>query len=185
MLRWIIYPLIAVLILGCSTLQVSQDYDNGANFSKLRTFAWQNDVQPKNDDIRLNSSLLDNRIRRAVEEALISAGFTKTTKQEADFLVAYELAVQQKIESGPSSGVGFGFGVGGPRGGILISSGPDVRSYDQGLLLIDVLDSGNGRLLWQGKATDRMIEHSDPGQNAEKINETVKKVLAQFPPAGK
>lgn len=185
MFRWMIYPAIAALILGCSTLEVSQDYDVQTDFSQLRTFAWQNDVQPKYDDIRLNSSLLDQRIRRAVEEALVSAGFVKTTRQEAQFLVAYELAVRQRIESQPQSGIGFGVGMGGPRGGVMVSSGSDVRSYDQGLLLVDVLDPGSGRLLWRGKATDRFVQHSDPEKNTQKINETVIKVMAQFPPTQK
>ena len=185
MWRWMFYALIIGMSLGCSTLQVSQDYDPQTDFSLLRTFAWQNDTQPKYDDIRLNNSLMDARIRSAVEQSLISAGFKKTSRQAAEFLMAYDLAIQKQIESQPQSGVGFGFGFGGPHGGILISSGSDVRSYDEGLLQIDVLEAGSGRLLWRGKASDRFVQHADPEKNAQAINETVTKVMAQFPPAGK
>lgn len=185
MWRWLIYPAMAVLAIGCSTLKVSQDYDTQTEFARLQTFAWQNDTQPQYNDIRLNNSLLDARIRGAVEQSLLAAGFRKSARQEADFLVAYELAIHQQIESQPQSGVGFGFGFGGPSGGIMVSSGSDVSSYDEGLLLIDVLDHGSGRLLWRGKATDRFDLHADPVRNTEKINETVTKVMAQFPPAGK
>ena len=185
MRRWIIYMAIVVLVFGCSTLQVSQDYDAQTDFTRLQTFAWQNETQPKYDDIRLNSSLLHARIRGAVEQSLLAAGFRKAARQEAEVLVAYELAIHQQIESQPQSGVGFGFGFGGPRGGVMVSSGSDVSSYDEGLLVIDVLDPGSGRLLWRGKATDRFDQHSDSAKNTEKINETVTKVMAQFPPAGK
>lgn len=184
MWRWLFHSVLAVLAIGCSTLQVSQDYDTQTNFTRLQTFAWQSDTQPQYEDIRLNSSLLDARIRRAVEQSLIARGFKKTTRQEADFLLAYELAIHQQIESQPQSGVGFGFGFGGPRGGIMFSSGSDVSSYDEGLLFIDVLEQSNGRLLWRGKATDRLDLHADPARNTEQINETVTKVMAQFPPAG-
>ena len=185
MWRWLIYPAMAFLAIGCSTLQVSQDYDTQTDFTRLQTFAWQNDTQPQYDDIRLNNSLMDERIRLAVEQSLLAAGFKKTEKPEAHFFVAYELAIQQQIESQPQSGVGFGFGFGGPRGGVMVSSGSDVRSYDEGLLLIDVLDADSGRLLWRGKATDRFAQHADPAKNAQAINETVAKVMALFPPAAK
>lgn len=185
MWHWMIYTVMVVVTLGCSTLQVSQDYDKGTDFSRLRTFAWQNDTQPEYDDIRLNNSLLDERIRSAVEQALLASGFSKAAKSQAEFLMAYKLAIHQQIESQPQSGVGFGFGFGGPRGGIMVSSGSDVRSYEEGLLVIDVLDPGSGRLLWRGKATDRFVQHDNPERNTEKINETVTKIMAQFPPTGK
>ena len=67
-------------------------------------------------------------------------------------------------------------------GSIGISTGSQVRTYDQGALLIDVTDVGNNKLVWRGISTQSVSEHSDPDKSTALINETVEKVLLQFPP---
>lgn len=173
-----------LFLAGCSSVRVSQDYDAKAEFSGLRTFAWQYDTQPPSGDIRLDNSLTNSRIRSAVEQALLSAGYAKTERAAADFLVAYQHGIQQKIKSDNfQTGVGFGFGGRGRYGGIGIGTGTDVRTYNECILIIDVLEPGSGRLLWRGKGTSTVYEHVDPQKRIEKINEMVSKILGQFPPA--
>ena len=43
---------------GCSSIQVSQDYDLSRDFSTLKTYAWQIESQPTTGDIRVDNSLL-------------------------------------------------------------------------------------------------------------------------------
>ena len=100
--------------------------------------------------------------------------------------MAYHLGIQQKIEStGPSTGIGFGVGGAGGFGSIGFSTGSDVESYDEGLMVIDVLTPDGKKVLWRGKGTGMVELHTDPEKKTRKINEMVEKILKQFPPAVK
>ena len=67
-------------------------------------------------------------------------------------------------------------------GGVGLSTGSDVRAYDQGTLLIDVTIPLGDKLVWRGIATQSVSEHSSPDESTARIKETVEKILAQFPP---
>ncbi len=178
---WLL-SLVLILGTGCSTVQVSQDYEPGIDFTGMSTFAWQHDSQPKTDDIRVDDPLINKRIRAAIDNNLESR-YTKAERASADFLIAYELAIRQKIKSeGTQSGIMIGTGTRGSFGGIGIGTGSPVETYDQGMLFIDVLDSKSGKLLWRGKGTDVISEHADPDETTRQINELVQKILAKFPP---
>lgn len=174
--------LLLMLLAGCSTVQVSQDFEPGIDYAGMSTFAWQHDTQPKTNDIRVDDPLLNQRIRTAIDTNLESR-YTRVDRSSADFLVAYELAIRQKLKSeGTQSGIMIGGGSRGAFGGFGIGSGRPVETFDQGMLFIDVLEPKTGRLLWRGKGTDIVPEHADPEAITRQINELVQKILAKFPP---
>jgi hypothetical protein len=179
------YLSIVVTLGGCAGPRVNQDYEPGTDFSAYRSFAWQSAVQPPTGDIRVDNPLLDGRIRKAVERALAAKEFRKTDQGSADFLVAYSLAVQSKVDSSPVSiGTGFGIGGGGSFGGIGVGT-PVVDSYEEGLLVINLYDTKTEQLIWRGSGTRRLGWQSDPAKNTEEVNALVDKILAQYPPPSK
>jgi hypothetical protein len=176
------YLLIVVILGGCAGIRVSQDYEPGTDFAAYKTFDWKSADQPQTGDIRIDNPLLNGRIRKAVELALVSKGFRKTNRASADFSVAYSLAVQAKIDSSPVGiGTGFGIGGGGSYGGIGVGT-PVVDSYEEGLLVINIYDAQTGHLIWRGSGTRRLDWQSGPAKNTEDINTLVDKILAQYPP---
>jgi len=178
--------IIATCVAGCSGIQVSQDYDISTSFSGFKTYDWQSKTQKQTNDVRLDNPLLDTRIRAAVDRTLGEMGYQKVSHETADFYVAYQYTLQRRIGTDSvRTGVGFGFGGIGRYGGIGISSGADVTEYDEGMLVIDVIHAGDGGLLWRGIGTRRELQHSDPEKRTKYINETVNKILAQFPPQPK
>jgi hypothetical protein len=50
-----------------------------------------------------------------------------------------------------------------------------------GTLIIDIVDAEKKSLVWRGTAVGVV----EPGRTMEQINETVKKMLANFPPVKK
>lgn len=176
------YLLVVAPLVGCAGVRVSQDYEPGTDFSAYKTFDWKSAVQPQTGDIRIDNPLLDGRIRKAAERALVAKGYRKTDQGSADFLIDYSLAVQAKLDSSPVSiGTGFGIGGGGSFGGIGVGT-PVVDSYEEGLLIISLYDSKTGQLAWRGTGTRRLSWQSDPAKSTEEVNSFVDKVLAQFPP---
>jgi hypothetical protein len=168
-------------ITACSGIQVSQDYEQGFDFSGLKTFTWKSN---ENNEWGLtNNDLVDRRIRNAIVSSLTARQFTQDDSGQADFLVSYDLTVEQKSSSSNvSGGVSIGRSTRGGFGSIGISTGSQVRTYDQGTLMIDVTDVASGRLVWRGISSQALPDLSDPRKLTDRVNETVEKVLVQFPP---
>ena len=165
--------MIAILIVGgagCSSISTSTDYDPKADFSRLRTYEWH-PGQPSGPD-----TLTASRIARAVEDGLRARGYTRAAGAPADFQVAYHVWVGQRVEEVPSSAYSYGW-----RSGY----GTEVRTYDEGTLVLDVIDPVAKTLLWRGTAKSAVDPDRTPEEREAKIREAVQKLLADFPPGGK
>lgn len=177
--RWCIPATIVLLLLGCSTVKVSQDYDPATDFSAYRTFGWFPGSQPQTGDIRVDNPLLDERIRKAVNRELIAKGYRRVTDQTPDVYVAYHLAIRTKLEA-DTVHTGIGYGPYPYYGGVGYDTW--VRQYDEGMLVIDIADAKANKLLWRGVGTRRVTETKNPQKSTEVVNKTVAEILAQFPP---
>jgi hypothetical protein len=172
----------ALLFFGCSAVTVSQDYEIGADFSKYRSFDWVSAEQPRTGDIRVDNPLLDARIRKAVEQTLTSKGYRKKTDGPPDMRVAYHLTIRSRIE-GDTFRSGFGYGYYPYWGGAGFET--TIRQYDEGLLVIDIGDAAENRLIWRGTGTRRVTEKASPEKTTRIVNQTVTEILNQFPPKPK
>ena len=184
--RQLIILMLLAIFFGCSSLKVSQDYNIVTDFSGLKTYDWQSGTQEKTGDLRVDNPLLHARIRKAVNRSLSEKGYQKVSLGTPDFYVSYQYMVRSKIESdNVGTGIGFGIGTFGRHGGIGISTGSGISKYDEGMLVINIIDSRNGDLIWRGTGTRRVSQHLDPDKSTKNVNEAVGKILAQFPPQPK
>ncbi len=178
-ISWLLFTL--VILQACSGIKVSQDYEQGYDFSKLKTYAWK---QNDNKEYGLiDNDLMDQRIRTAIENNLSARQYAQIDSGKPDFYISYHMSVEQIIHSSNvSGGISVGGSSSGRYGRIGIGTGGRVQSYDQGTLLIDVTDSSSNKLIWRGTSTQSVSQHSDPEKITQSINETVEKTLLQFPP---
>ena len=125
--------LIVLAITACSGIPVSQDFEQGFDFSGLKTFAWEPNENNEWGLVNRNE-LVDRRIRSAVESTLTSQQFSQVESDQADFLVSYNVVVDQRIRSSNiSGGVSLGRSSMGRHGSIGISTGSQVWTYEQGV----------------------------------------------------
>ena len=173
---------LVLLLWCCSPVMVSLDYDLSADFDKYRTFDWYPGPQPKTGDVRVDSPLLDGRIRTAVTDTMLAKGYQRVNDGRPDFFLAYHLTIRSKIEADTfNTGIGFG---GYPYwGGVGYET--RIREYDEGMLIVDVIDVATDKLVWRGTGTRRVTETSDPEKTTRVVNQTVAEILAQFPPQPK
>jgi hypothetical protein len=170
-------------IYGCSGIKVSQDYDTTKNLSGLKTYSWKTEKQKKTGNVRIDNTLLDSRIRSAVDSTLQGKNFQKTSKSSPDFHIEYQYSIRSKIKSSNSqTGIGIGIGSFSHRGAISFSSGTNISEYDEGLLVIDITDPETGNLLWRGNATSIINQHVTPEKATKRITTIIEKILKQFPP---
>ena len=172
----------ALMITACSSIPVSQDFEQGFDFSGLKSFTWDSNE----DDqwgVAGSNELVDRRIIAAIENTLAAQQFSQVDRAKADFLVLYNVEVDQRISSSNvSGGVSMGRSSRGRHGSIGISTGSQVRTYEQGTLLIDVVDVASDKLVWRGVSAQALPDLSDPQRLTDHVNETVAAILEQFPP---
>jgi hypothetical protein len=182
---------LALLAVSCAPrLQVQTDYSPQADFTKLRTYAWLPRAQPASGDPRVDSGLVEGRVRRAVNTALAAKGFHEVApSSEPDFYVAYQAAIENKINV-RSTPTYYGYrgwwgrGFGPPVG--MVGSSTTVHQYDLGTLVIDVIDRERDDLIWRGSAQAKLSksQRGTPAERQEAMNEAVAQILEDFPPSG-
>jgi len=160
------------LLLSCSGVEVGSDFDKSAKFDKLQTYAWM-PVSEENGDPRLKNTLLMSRIQTAIAKQLDLKGYKKVS-ESPDFLVAYHASVQEKTYYRP--GAFYGRGPGFHRGEDL------EGSFEEGTLIVDIVDSETQNLIWQGTAKKVVDWQADPETKTKRINDAVQKIFENFPP---
>ena len=121
---YVIVALALITAVGCSRVQVSQDYRKTADFSNIYSYAWTSDVQEKSGDIRVDNPLMDERIRAAVAANLSAKGLRAVPAGEADVKILYNYQIRQKIRSDDTrGGLAVGYGAYSRGGGIVFSTG--------------------------------------------------------------
>ena len=165
---------------ACSGIRVTTDYDPSADFTRLRSYAWldeQSGVQGDRADV---TSLLDRRVRRSVDTELQKKGLSSVARAGADALVTYHLGVETKLDVNTID-TGYGYGRGWYRGGV--STHTTVTEYQEGTLLIDLVDPKAKQLIWRGSGQARVRRSSTPEEREQRIDEAVAEILKSFPPS--
>ena len=171
-----------LLLISCAT-SVNLDYDEQMNFKGMQTFGLLAPPQEKSGDVRLDTPLVDKRIRQVIESTLMAKGYRKV-ETDADFEVAYQIRVKHQVE-GSSSGISIGVGTYSPGSMFGMRYGYpayDVKSYDEGILNIDILSGPERHLIWRGSRGRRLYDGSTPEKMTKYINKLVAEILQHFPP---
>ncbi len=175
---------------GCSN-QPSYviDHDEYTDFSRYKTYSWYDDTHDSKlaDYRQYNAS--DKRVRAYVDRELKLKGFTESAGGDADFWVNYNIAKEDhmKIDSFsnyPSAGMHGAASVGTYGSGVSIgySSGPSVKQYSEGTVVLDVIDSHTDKIVWRGIAEGRLkssLTQKDKNRIASQVS---RELLADFPP---
>ncbi len=167
---------------GCSSIQVSQDYDETAHFSDIKAVQWLEEadqVEPKAAMFAAKNPLIAKRIRQAITNEL-SRKAISFVDQNPNGYVTYHVETLSKPRPNQVT-TSFGFGSHGSFGGFGFQTHPDGDYYDEGKLVIDLFDDQK-KLIWRGISTRYVEEHTAPEEMTQTIQEVVKKLLEQYPP---
>jgi hypothetical protein len=172
----LITGLCALLLTACSTIATDHDFDEQADFSAYRSFQWiPASAETVADPLEI-SQLQDRRIRAAIERELAGKGITAVAGSP-NLIVAYSTRTSQKTEV-YDRGYG-GYGYRGYHGSYMRPTSIDVYQYEEGTLIVDLIDAEKKQLVWRGKATGVVGNY----ENSEKqINEAVQKLFLNYPP---
>jgi len=184
-------------LISCSGRLVRSDYDREINFARLNTFDWKSESEYSPSNSLAKNSLFEKRLKKAVEAELVAKNLSKQANSP-DFLIAYSVAVEDKVDvRSDRFGYGYGYGHGYRHGyygfgyrsryhgfgygsGYYGNGGLDAYQYKEATLILDFIDPASNELLWRGVYID---EIDDSGIITEaKINEAVEHIKEKFPP---
>lgn len=176
MIRLLLLITLTLFITACSTVRVETDYDPDFAFATLSSFAVVHKYKAGDD------TLTGERIIRAVTRNLRAKGYSEASKESADFLVLFHIDVKSKtqIDTGYEYVGMFPYYYGYP--GMMVPV-THAYSYDEGNLLVDIVNPDGNKIVWRGVATDRIKSHSTPEQRSEYIRKVIDELLMSFPTA--
>jgi hypothetical protein len=160
------------LLVSCSSVRVSTDYDTNIDFSRYKTFAF---YKKGIDKVQI-SDLDKRRILKAIEKELLNLGFVKSNNP--DLLVNIFTKSREKIDIYNNNNMFFGWHPWyyGPNFGTQISQ------YTEGTLFIDLIDANKKELAWQGIGSGALNSARNVAKKEERIKEFVAEIMAKYPP---
>lgn len=178
MKKFIFSSLIVVvaLLTGCSTVRVTTDHDPSQDFSQYKTFKIY-DGKPIPNNALDRDPLIKKRVYSAIESVMKNKGFQEVESGNADFMVVAFAGVSEKMRVNTHIGAGWYHPWWGPYGGYTT-----VSYYDEGSLVIDVVDVKEQELSWRGVGKGVLSNASSTEDSEKMVNEWVTKILADFPP---
>jgi hypothetical protein len=166
---------------GCAPIRVSTDYDPRADLTHLRSYAWHPRPADDSRDPRLDNSLLDARIRSAVDRELAARGMI--VAENHDFEVSYDIVAEKDVRLTTTGGWYYPAGAWGWGWGGWAYPQTYARSYDRTVLILDFNDPASGNLLWRGMAQGNLLDDETPQEREAQVDATVAAILEKFPPA--
>jgi hypothetical protein len=173
--RFILLPTLLFVAVCAYGQDVHYNYDRSANFAAYKTYQWVDIPGGTVPD-----QLIDQAIRRAVDEQLAQKGLTKVEK-DADLYIGYRVGIilEKSISVQRTGGPGFG----GPWG--FDTAHGQTSTVPVGLLLVDIYDREKEQLIWRGDAAKTIDLKKDPDKNYKNLQKAVTKLFKNYPPPPK
>jgi hypothetical protein len=173
--------IIAVAVVGaagCATMNVSSHIERGVNFAEYVTYEWgPPDSLPVGDPRLDNNPFFNDYLQGAVEKQLAAKGFERAAAgRPADLLIHYHASVNQRLDVyRADQQYGYCYG----------DCEPQVVDFEQGTLVIDIVDVETKKVIWRGWAQDTMTGIIDNQARLEKqVDEGVTKMMLLLPRGG-
>ena len=160
----------ALGLTSCSPFQVHSDYADTANFSSYRTY------KLRVDDLKLNDIDKD-RVLNEVSKQLQAKGLS--VGENPDLIVNVK-ANHKKVTDVENYRPYGMWGWGGPWGWGFGGGRTWTTNYNQGGLVIDLIDAKTQKLVWQGIGNGISVD--SPRSKQKQIPEIVADILANYPP---
>jgi len=169
--------LAALSLTGCASMNISSHIERGTNFTEYVTYDWgPPDNLPVGDPRLDNNPFFNDYLQGAVEKKLAAKGYDRATGKPADLLVHYHASVNQRLDVFQADQqYGYCYG----------NCEPQVADYEQGTLVIDLVDAKTKKVVWRGWAQDTMTGVIDNQSRLEKqVDEGVTKMMVLLPRGG-
>lgn len=168
--------IVACAIAGCAPIRVSSHVDRERDFTRYRTFDWgPADALPAGDARLERDAFFQDHIQGAIERNMAARGFERAAATvEPDVRVHFHAVIDRRLDVNRLDSQS------GYCGGNDCQAG--VSEYEEGTLVIDMIDVRTNRLVWRGWAQDSVegvLDNQD--RLARKIEDAVRLMFMRLP----
>jgi hypothetical protein len=163
---------ICIILGSCNAVRTSYDYDLLVDFSKYRTYSFSSrslQYQGKANGPAFFKAIEYEMSRRGIQKSsdpdAVLDIFVKTTTKEK------QLENQHHDENPWTSGYGMGFK----------TNNVNVEDYEEGTVLINMLDESQKKIIWQVRASRLLQQGKSAKKRKRNIDKVVGKMFAHFP----
>lgn len=170
-----VLTLLNVPLVGCAgRVAVQAEQDPVVTFDAYRTYEWAPRTRAI-QDVRVTPALRAI-IREDIDRYLTEKGYLRVNR-DGDFSVIYQVTIEGETIVQTLDGY-----VGSIWTDGLARRGPaSLRRYEEGTLIIDVVDGESGRLIWRGSAIGEVRRRVSPEDRATRLADVVRDVMRRFP----
>lgn len=176
----IVLPVVMVLAACTSTIKPEVDYRQDYAFENIRTYSVLEDTAKPMDAVYHVSDIENDRVARALQNAMANKGLREVPKDQADILVAYQIVTKDKTQVrdyGPSVAYRCYRCFGGYAG---VNNTVDVRNYTEGTIIIDMLDPKSNESVWRSMVSKPLKKHKTVEEKDQATFDGVTKMLENF-----
>ena len=157
---------------GSFAQQVKTDYDRTTDFSRYRTYCWQN--------VHTQDPFWTDRIKAAVDAALAAKGWTKVESDGDVSIMAMEMTDEHRTLRTYYDNYGGGWGWRWRGFGDFGTATTTEDVYSVGSLVVDLFDTSAKRIVWRGSASETISHKS--AKNIRNLEKAVQKMFERLPP---
>ncbi|NTV01785.1 MAG: DUF4136 domain-containing protein [Chlorobiaceae bacterium] len=182
--------LLLLMLAGCSSYSIVSDYDRSMPFGTYKTYRWAGEgASGVDDDVLAKNPLIFKHVKAAVNRELSWKGFVQKETGPVDFTVTAHAGMRDRVAVSQPA-VGFAYYRGHRHWGPGYSAFwyapyPTYTYYEEGTLIIDVIDTKSDDLAWRGVASGILRDYGSPDDMHKEIDTVVGRVLARFPPVSR
>ena len=161
---------------GCApAMTVSSHVQRDLDFSRYRTFDWgPADALPTGDPRLDDNPDFKDRFEGAIERQMALKGYQRAASQTPDLLLHYHASVHERLNINQVDTT-RGYCYDEDCQGL-------VFEYEQGTIVLDVVDARANRVIWRGWAQDALVDLlDDRGRMERRLNEAASRMLARLP----
>ncbi len=168
---------------GCASgLQVTQDWNPEIDFSRYNTFALLDEETPR----PASQAFFESRVERALATVMEDKGL-RLTDSNPDLLVSWDAATEGKMSVSTYGTSYYGgsyrgrYGRSGWGGVGVSTTTTRVNEWDEGTLVIEIIDTNIDELVFTASAQAKLTENLSPEERTERINQAVARTLREYP----
>ena len=162
---------------GCAAMTVSSHIERNVNFAEYVTYDWgPPDNLPVGDPRLDNNPFFHDYLQGAIEKRMAAKGYERAVSGTPDLLIHYHASVNQKLDVYTvDNRYGYCYG----------NCEPQITDYEQGTLVIDVVDTRTSKVIWRGWSQDTMNGVIDNQRRLEEqVEEGVTRMMVLLPKGG-
>lgn len=176
-------PFLTLALVACAGIETSTNYDPEAvgKLEQYRTYSWL--PEPQGQNTRVYNDIVEKRVKQAVDQELQSRGY-RLVEENPDFKLGWHGAIDQKLDVQTMDAY-YGYAWDPFYSPYYMGATVPhtyVREYEEGTLVLDVMDAASNRLVWRGTAQAELSSDASAESRQQKLQEAVDKILADFPP---